>query len=94
MAMACAILPEWGKTDPYAMGTGTGRGSSSAGSRKGTKWLAVMRSMLREIFREEHVQPGSLRVKLQDAGNGFLRAGMLHGGPHRHCCLLYTSRCV
>lgn len=23
MAMACAILPEWGKTDPYAMGTGT-----------------------------------------------------------------------
>ncbi|MCD7799217.1 MAG: phosphoribosylformylglycinamidine synthase subunit PurL [Akkermansiaceae bacterium] len=23
MAMACAILPEWGKTDPRAMGTGT-----------------------------------------------------------------------
>ena len=23
MAMACAVLPEWGKTDPYAMGTGT-----------------------------------------------------------------------
>lgn len=23
MSMACAILPEWGKTDPYAMGTGT-----------------------------------------------------------------------
>jgi phosphoribosylformylglycinamidine synthase len=23
MAMACAILPEWGKTDAYAMGTGT-----------------------------------------------------------------------
>ena len=23
LAMACAILPEWGKTDPYAMGTGT-----------------------------------------------------------------------
>lgn len=23
MAMACSILPEWGKTDPYAMGTGT-----------------------------------------------------------------------
>lgn len=22
-AMACALLPEWGKTDPYAMGTGT-----------------------------------------------------------------------
>lgn len=23
MAMACALLPEWGKSDPYAMGTGT-----------------------------------------------------------------------
>lgn len=23
MSMTCAILPEWGKTDPYAMGTGT-----------------------------------------------------------------------